>query len=345
MRRLPLTLATAALAVGGGYWGAKTLAPAVRGPAPAVVGKTLDAGGAAPALTAGTAALGTSQAASGTDEQLLLAVLDTLERRPNIAARLRQAVRLGDNRLSGEGGFWQQGIGNQRRTRWELKTLVAGETVFVTQVYDGEAVWTDRNLPGSRQVTRIDMAALRRELESWPEADRQGRAPLGEGMAELLARGGLSQLVSSLVRSFAFGAHRAVSHEDRALVALVGVWRPEQLARIWPGAGEGNWPAHLPHHVLVYIDPRERFPYLVEYRGGDQAAVAESTEVHLRTRDPLASLEFVDVQFAATMPADVFHFVPPDNNFTDVTHQVLAEVRPPTAATETRSARRDGAWR
>ncbi len=157
----------ATVAVGGGYWAAMTLAPAAPKSRPApgagtefVVGSTAETAiaDASPA----SVALSTSAPESVTDDQLILAVLDTLERRPNIAARLRQSVRLGDDRLTGEGAFWQQGVGNQRRTRWELKTLVIGETAVVTQIYDGEAVWTTRRLPAAYSVTRIDMATLRR---------------------------------------------------------------------------------------------------------------------------------------------------------------------------------------
>lgn len=34
-----------------------------------------------------------------------------------------------------------------------------------------------------------------------------------------------------------------------------------------------EWPSHLPHHVLLYIDSSELFPYLIEYRSGADAAL------------------------------------------------------------------------
>jgi hypothetical protein len=130
---------------------------------------------------------------------------------------------------------------------------------------------------------------------------------------------------------------------------VVGQWRPEQLERVWPGistASVGDWPSHLPHHVLLYIDANDRFPYFIEYRGADQAELATSAVAHYPADDPLASFEFIDVQFAAAMPADTFQFTPPDNSsWTDVTARVIEELRAPPAPMAEDTARREGTWR
>jgi hypothetical protein len=317
----------AALAVGGGYWAAMLLAP---------VGQ--QEADDAPMLPLEVASIdsNTKASAGGNDDQLILEVLETLERRPNIAAKLRQSVRLGDDRLSGEGTFWQQGVGNQRRTRWELTTLVAGERAFVTQVFDGELLWTDRKLPASRKVTRVDIDTLRRQLGAVTDGEGQGGfVAAGGAISELLARGGVSQLVASLHRSFSFGPRQTLRRGDRTMLAVIGRWRPEQLERLWPGAGSmapGDWPPHLPHHVVVYVDANDRFPYFVEYRGGDQQALASSAEAYYPARDALASFEFIEVQFAAAMPADIFQFTPPDVSWHDITSRLVEELRPPPAA-------------
>jgi hypothetical protein len=338
LRRLPVKLAMAAIAVGGGYWAAMLLAPTrPKGPHNE------------PVLAVEVASSGSKEPpASGNDDQLILEVLETLERRPNIAAKLRQSVRLGDDRLSGEGAFWQQGVGNQRRTRWELTTLVAGERAFVTQVFDGEVVWTDRKLPSSRKVTRVDIGALRRQVGGADLAG-QGGSPAGEAMSELLARGGVSQLVASLHHSFSFGPRRTLRRGEKTMLALIGRWRPEQLERVWPGAesmAPGDWPAHLPHHAVVYVDANDRFPYFVEYRGGDQAELANAVDAYYPARDALASFEFIDVQFAAAMPADIFQYTPPDNSWHDITSRLVDELRAaPAAAPEANTARRSGTVR
>jgi hypothetical protein len=339
LRRLPVKLAMAAIAVGGGYWAAMVLAPAAS--------KAVDS---EPVLAVEVASIDSKEPPpTGNDDRLILEVLETLERRPNIAAKLRQSARLGDDRLSGEGAFWQQGVGNQRRTRWDLTTLVAGERAFVTQVFNGELLWTDRKLPSSRKVTRVDISTLRRQVGAGPEGAGQGGPLSGETMPELLARGGVSQLVASLHRSFTFGPRQTLRRGDRTMLALIGRWRPEQLERFWPGAGTmspADWPAHLPHHVVLYIDANDRFPYFVEYRGGDQADLAGSADAYYPAREALASFEFIEVQFAAAMPADIFEFTPPDISWHDITSRLVDELRPPPAAApEVNTARRSTAVR
>jgi hypothetical protein len=330
-----LKLAIAALAVAGGFGGAMMLAPTdAKSPKPPVAAIAVE--GAAP------------QGISGNEEQLVLEVLETLERRPNIAAALRQSMRLGVDRLTGEGQYWQQGVGNQRRTRWELTTLVAGERAFLTQVYDGEVVWIDRKFPAARKVTRIDVGVLRRQTAVDAESATQSAAP-GAMLPELLARGGVSQLIASLHRCFTFGSRHTLQRGNQTVLAVLGQWRPEQLEINWPGlttANPADWPLHLPHHVLLYIDASDRFPYLIEYRGADQAYLASGGQGIYAAQDSLATYEFIDVQFAAAMPADIFEFTPPDNNWLDITARVVESLRPPPApVTETNTARRTGTWR
>ena len=339
MRRLPLKLAIAAGAVGGGYWAAMTLSPlraiAVQ---------------EAP-IVAVQPASGGEQLAAGNDDRVILDMLDTLERRPNIAAKIRQSIHLGDDRITGEGVFYQQGVGNQRRTRWELTMLVAGERAFVTQVFDGEVIWTDRKLPSTRKVTRVDIGALRRQMAVSSSGGGEGAGIAGETMAELLARGGVSQLAAGLHRNFTFGPRQMLQRGNQQIVAVVGTWRPEELERAWPGlaaAAVDEWPSHLPHHVLVYVGAVDRFPYFIEYRCGAQAAIATSSEAYLPARDAMASFEFIDVQFAATMPADVFQYSPPDNSWHDITSRLVEEVRPLpriAPAPEASTAQREGEWR
>jgi hypothetical protein len=339
LRRFTVKLAMAALAVGGGYWGAQWLARASREPG------SLPASPTAPAVS--NSDLSPAVASGESGDSLVLKVLDTLERRPNIVAKVRHSLMLGDRRLSGEGEFWQQGVGNQRRSRWDVKTLVDGDAGFITQVYDGEDVWIDRRLREIRKTSTISMAKVRRKLSA---------APAGEGPQsnvngvpfEVLARGGLSQLVAGLERAFTFAPPHPLQRGERMAQATIGIWRPEQLERLWPGLSVDDiaaWPAHLPHHVLLLIDNDSRFPYLVEYRGANQAGLALEPAGRLPAREPLATFEFIDVQFASAMPANAFEFSPKEMNLHDVTNRVLEYLQPPAASAETTSARRPGTWR
>jgi hypothetical protein len=339
LRRFTTKLVIALLAIGGGYWAARTLAPLAIEPlnlaeAPAVL--------QTPTLTSVSVPAG-----GPSGDQLVQEVINrSLERRPNIAAHVRQLVRVGDERLNGKGSYWQQGLGNLRRTRWELETHVGTDPAFVTQVYDGEYVWTDRKLPGTRKVTRVGMEAIRRELSS------QSGAGQGSGIAafsDAAVRGGLSQLISSLARCFTFSSPQPMQLGERTMLAVIGTWRPEQLEKEWPGLSTKTpeeWPSHLPHHVLLYIDSSELFPYLIEYRGGVDAELVTDPHGVFATRDPLALFEFYDVQyFGSTMPASLFQYTPPDPSWHDVTSKVVEELRAAEAKPPAEMTQRTGTWR
>jgi hypothetical protein len=338
LRRFTTRAIIALLAIGGGYWAAQTLAPLAMAP--------LDpAAPLPPTLSAMVTPVALPAGGPSGDQLVQEMISRSLERRPNITAKVRQMVRVGDERLTGQGKYWQQGIGNLRRTRWELETLVGDDVAYVTQVYDGEYVWTDRKLPGTRKVTRVGIEALRRELSA------QGRGGEGEGLAgwnDAAARGGLSQLVASLARCFTFSSPQPMQLGDRTMLAVVGTWRAEKLEREWPGLSSkppASWPSHLPHHVLLYIDSSELFPYLIEYRGGGDAALVTDPHGVFATRQPLALFEFFEIEyFGSAMPASLFRYTPPDPSWHDATSKVVEELRA-TAPGAAEMTQRAGTWR
>jgi len=339
LRRFTINLAVAGLAIAGGYQAARMLAPA-----PGLGGAattSASVGGADSESAAGAAH------DPGDGDRLMASVLGTLDQRMNVYAKVRQAVRSGHADLSGEGEYWQEGRGNQRRTCWQLKTVIAGETALFSQVYDGDFLWTDRRLPpASRTITRIDVESVRRQLAMAEDApDRSAAAIAGK---ELLVRGGLTQLFAELGRCFTFTAPQPVRQGQRTVLALVGRWRDTELRREWPSlAGESAaWPAHLPHHVLVQVDSNSYFPYLVEYRGADQAELVASAAAPFPAHKPLARYEFIDVQFTAAMPDHLFQFAPAQLDWQDATARTLERLRPPPApARDDDVARRYGTWR
>lgn len=339
MRRFTINLAIAALAIAGGYQAARMLAPA-----PGILGAVM-----IPASTTGAASAAGDGAGEGLGDgdRLMASVLNTLDQRMNIYAKVRQEFNSRDAALTGEGEYWQEGRGNTRRTSWQLKTAVAGETALFSQVYDGDFLWTDRRVPpASRTVTRIDVESVRRQLtmaEDLPDRSAQGVAK-----QELLVRGGLTQLIAELERCFTFSDPQPVRYGQRTVQALVGRWRDAELVREWPTlAGESvAWPAHVPHHVLVQVDDNTLFPLLVEYRGADQAELVASAAAPYAAQHPLARYEFIDVQFTASMPDHLFQFAPARLDWQDGTARALERLRPPPApTTEEEVARRYGTWR
>jgi hypothetical protein len=266
-------------------------------------------------------------------EALIATVLATLERWPYVKASFRQSLRIGQKPLAGSGEYLQQGVGNERRTSWQWQTLVDGQKAQFAQIYDrnGE-LWTDSRYPERRTVTRLDVDTLRRELSLALDAAGQGRGGAAIDELELLARGGLSQLIAQLRRSFEFGPPTVVAESGQVMMAMVGYWRKDALGRAWPGldaASPGNWPAHLPHHVLVKVGRRDLFPRTVEYRRGADAGLINDATAAM---DPLARYEFFNVQWNVTMPDRMFEFVATDLDWHDVTAEVFDQLKPAAPA-------------
>lgn len=323
------------MAIGAGYAGARLLAPAAstRNASPAngpPVATAPGPNGTVQAAALQTTTRATADGNEGDGDRLMATVLAALENRPNVAANVRQSVQFDALHLVAEGSYWQRSVGNGRRTRWDLTTKVDDNTAHVTQVFDGDVVWTDRKYGGLRKITRIDVGRLKRELAVKPSSVGDGAGEASVFNLELLARGGLSQLIAELSRCFAFEPPQTMRRGDRIVLAVIGAWRPDPLARHWPGA-PSMWPAHLPHHVLLHVDSDDYFPYYIEYRGGDQQAYAATQTAHFPVRDALCSLEFIDVRFDAAMDERLFQFSPGEAAFQDGTARLLEQLRPPPA--------------
>lgn len=337
MRPFPRRAAVAVLALAGGYAVARSLDLRIPADAPTTA--------VAPSATTSSGEL------VGVDPNgdiVMKRALSALERWPNLAGRFRQAMRVGDELQSGVGEYWQEGVGPQRRMCWQWQTLVDEQQAVFVQVYDRNGhLWTDVRFPGRRSVTRVNVASLRRDLAL--AVDAAGLGPGGPSAAELelLARGGLSQLVAELRRAFAFDPPSAIVEHERPMIALVGRWREDALKRQWQSLSPddpGDWPNHLPHHVVVKLGREDFFPYIVEYRRAADASRANSV---VGVSDPLARFEFFDVRWGvANIDDRLFEFTPADVDWRDDTAATLERLRPtPPPATPIPVAQRGGAWR
>ena len=286
---------------------------------------------------------------SASGDQFLAEVLATLQRRPSIAARLRHKARLHELALTGSGKYWQRGVGNQRVTRWEMQTQVAGKTASYVQVFDGNHLWTDRSLPGGRKVHRLDVGRLqsrRRRIAAVGTRSLGAKTVWEPLIAAAEGQGGLAEMLADALRRFTFAPPRASQLNGPAVYALVGQWRRDELENLWPelasGDGTPTWPRQLPHHVLLLVGQNNLFPYVVEHRRVDDAQLAASAAGDRPTRDPLLRYELYEVQFAAAMDDSLFEFKPGDVQWTDETSLVLKRLRDQDAVAEaTESASRN----
>jgi hypothetical protein len=237
-------------------------------------------------------------------DRLLLQAIDRLEQRKSIVARLRHQVSLDGNQFYGVGSYWQQGKGEDLQLRMELQ--MAGQDASLLQASNGRFLWVDRRLPTGRAVTRIDLRAIRAELQStfgtkssddeltiatndWAQPTEPANVnPPAADLLLLGAGGGLRGLLASLAENFAFlppqamrlavGPPLTAQPMEVPVFAVVGHWKQERLVAI-AGSEESrvessesevdvaeSIPERFPQEVLLLVGQADLFPYRVEYR-------------------------------------------------------------------------------
>lgn len=274
-------------------------------------------------------ASGPTPAASPGDPYVLQA-LNLVEQQASIVAKLRQQSHLRDKTLVGSGNYWQQLRSQGKRVvRWEMQTQMGEQSASFVQVFDGDHLWTDRRLPSRRQVNRLDMAWLQTKLQ----ATRRGTAPsqLTRRLDLVEGQGGFSQMLASLLRNYHFSAPQPTQLNGLPVNALVGRWKPDRLAQLWPAAEHRDqqetleWPEQIPHHVLLLLG-RNMFPYVCEYRSAADASLATSLVGLRPAAEPLLRYEIFEVQFAVAIPAETFTYTPGDIDWSDETSLVLDQL-------------------
>jgi hypothetical protein len=287
-------------------------------------------------------------------DQLLMQVISQLERRDSVVAQLRHQVSLDGRRLSGVGGYWQQGAGEELQMRLELRVADPQETSLL-QVSNGRFLWSDKKLPTGRSITRLDLRPLRTELlQSATELAgiQAGQATWSPVRPEMAAfAGGLPKLLAALSESFTFLPPQAMRLKlepplvkesvSLPVFAVVGHWRAERLAALMTkpsgnkkGATDGarqiaKMPARLPQEVLLVVGQADLFPYRIEYRQTASAATAAdgSPAPFQLSAQPMVQLEFSDVTFNVPIPASQFDYSPGDMPSDDRTEYELQKLR------------------
>lgn len=291
-------------------------------------------------LIAGLAAQAWSTSACGADPTLggqsrsgdafLAEVLSSLERLSNVSAQLRYQSHFDKETQVGSGKYWQQGVGLQRLSRWEMQTQIADEPASFVQVFDGRYVWTDKHLPSGRQVRRLDVANLKSRLRVSHRIQTTA-TEWDELLQSTELRGGISQLLAELLRRYEFAPPYATQLNGFEVEALLGEWRHEQLLQLSPTANAAapaasTWPEQLPHHVLLLVGQSNLFPYVIEFRRVEDAYLTETLAGMKPAQDPLLRYEIFSVHFADAIDASIFQFKPGDVEWTDETSLVFERI-------------------
>jgi hypothetical protein len=283
-------------------------------------------------------AVGAADSQSGA--ALLRRVLASLDAQHAIGAKVRQKVELQGHPMFGEGIYLQQGRGVERRLRFEL-ALQASTPMTLTQVCDGANLWSYEDLGNRKNLSRVDLARLRRA-----RVKATGAAPIAMIGGPWLALGGLPRLIGELDNAFEWGpGSESLLDKDLRVWTLEGRWKKDRLAEMLPDqkdaimAGRAvdttRLAPNLPDRVALHIGCDDLFPYRFEYwRSQDNAADGLL----------LAVMEFYEVQLGAVIDPRRFVFQPLNLQPADRTQAFLErfglEDPPPVGANQNPPQRR-----
>jgi hypothetical protein len=160
-----------------------------------------------------------------------------------------------------------------------------------------------------------------------------------------MALGGLSQILRNLLESFHFDAPRPAELKGVPTWEIVGRWKSERYADLFPGqeaALQAGRPPpwdqlgeHLPDSVVLTLGRDQNFPllpYRIEYQRARRRQGLTGGTIPESQLEPMVTMEFFEVRHRPDLtPAD-FTYQPSDQRVEDLTGVYLRRLGLPETA-------------
>jgi hypothetical protein len=241
---------------------------------------------------------------------------------PSLAAKIRQQINLFGHQLVGSGIYWQQGRGDQRRFRLELKVPLGDGLTSFEQVSTGHELWVHEDLLDHSALTKIDLDRVRAALSRYPQ---QRATP---AFSTSLPTGGLPKLLENLNASFQFVSAEEKKLDQLSVWRVEGGWRPAALAELLPEQKERllaaqavDWskvPAQIPQRVVLTLGHDDLFPYRIEYLRERPGKKGSAPVMHA-----LVTTELFEVQSPVAIDPQRFVYLAGNRSFIDDTQAYL----------------------
>jgi hypothetical protein len=258
--------------------------------------------------------------ASNQATAVLERAIATLAAATSVSARLRHRIHLFEHELIGSGLYEQQGQGNERRVRMELKIQIGDKLASQLQVVDDRFLWTYQDTLTGPLITQLD---LKRVANA--EQKAYGQSTLSNGNSAI---GGLPKLLTGLRDNFVFTKVEAGYLGASAVWALEGNWRPDRLSALFPdqqvksAAGDVfdfEKQPQLPERVIVFITQETMFLQRIEYHRRSESVADDKNSGFA----PVITLEFFDIRFNEPIDAPQFIYEPGPQPVAEVTDSYL----------------------
>jgi hypothetical protein len=269
----------------------------------------------------------------------------------SVQARIRYRTNMFGVQNVGTGVYLQQGSGEQRQFRLELKTAIgqpgAGQKLLIfQQVCDGKFLWQYRdsfdnspdngpnankqadNSPDRPTISRVDLTKVRQTLQD--SEQRPNLAAINN-----LTIGGLPKLVDGLQQAFRFNRVEAGQLENFPVWLAVGVWRPKALEPLSQELAQQAaadrplnlklLPPQLPEQVWMYVGQDDLFPYRIEFRRrADGQGRGGNDPSDMRV---VVTVEFYEVRLNTPISPREFEYQPSSADIVDVTAAFLKDLK------------------
>ena len=263
-----------------------------------------------------TAVPGGAEDASAQAERIVSSALATIANADAISLKFRQKVRIGDRVLVGTGRYLQAGRGEEQRFRYDSTLSCDTESFEVTEVCDGLFCWLHRDFGEEPpRLERIDVRRIRARLAEL------GAPDAADGAAYL---GGLQRSLRLLRHWMRFTKASPCDLDGQPVWIVEGRWPPENLALILPDLKEqitgpdGIRPAELPDGVpweaRLWIGRGDLLLRRVEW-----LAVPGVRPVDDSPTEPIAVLDFHDIEVGGSVDATAFFYQPATEGLADIT--------------------------
>ncbi len=224
-----------------------------------------------------------------------------------IQAEIVEVATLTDPPLRLTGRYLSAGI----KLRLEYDVQLAGNVEgHLTEVCDGDRLWSWMQLPGSSRVTRRDIRQILAAAGNTPQLTHSG-------LTVDLALGGLPALISALDQSMEFDEGKQESFAGQEVQVLTGRWNAATALMLGGDATQPRFPAYIPDAARLTLATGSCLPLRLQYfkkRDGKLRPLLELRFQNLITDQPID-----DRQFSFTPPEGV----EPE----DITRQYLADLQ------------------
>ncbi len=248
---------------------------------------------------------------------------------PAVEAKLRQKTRMFGQEVTGSGTYLQSQSQRGLLLRLELKLQVGGQQSSLQQVCDGRFLWIRRDVASGVSLGRVDMDRIREAIRT------SDRPTWADASNNLLAVGGLPQLLAALADHFQFSTPQAVRLDKAAVWVVDGRWRPDKLAELLPEQREriaAGQPAdlaqlspQLPTEVRVALGQNDLLPYRIEFRRTESGPNASARDDGMRP--PMVLLEILEIRRPEALDEGLFSYQPGNQEVADYTDLYLQALK------------------